>query len=77
MKDSPKPQKEVLIKLANYRMPFGRFANRRLVEIPEEYFIWFSNKGLPHGELGEYMSMMLEIKTNGLESLLTPLIKDK
>jgi len=73
MMDGTKLQGEILIKLANYRMPYGRFANRLLVEIPEEYFIWFSNKGFPQGELGEFMSMMLEIKTNGLEYLLTPL----
>ena len=68
-------QKETLIKLANYRMPFGKYADRLLVEIPERYFIWFSNKGFPEGELGEFMAMMLEIKTNGLEYLLRPLRK--
>lgn len=73
MKDGIELQGEILIKLANYRMPYGRYANRLLVEIPEEYFIWFSNKGFPQGELGEFMSMMLEIKTNGLEYLLAPL----
>ena len=62
-----------LIKLSNYRMPFGKYANRLLVEIPERYYIWFANKGFPEGELGEFMRMMLEIKTNGLEYLLTPL----
>ncbi len=66
-------QHQTLIKLANYRMPFGKYANRLLVEIPERYYIWFSNKGFPEGELGELMRMMLEIKTNGLEPLLTPL----
>ncbi len=68
-----KLQAETLIKLANYRMPFGRYATIRLIEIPEEYFIWFCRKGFPHGELGKFMSMMLEIKTNGLEHLLVPL----
>ncbi|MBT4090205.1 MAG: DUF3820 family protein [Deltaproteobacteria bacterium] len=70
-------QKETLIKLANYRMPFGRYADMLLVEIPEPYFIWFSNQGFPDGELGEYMAMMLEIKINGLEYLLTPLRKGR
>ncbi len=64
---------QTLIKLANYRMPFGKYSNRRLVEIPERYYIWFANKGFPEGELGEFMRMMLEIKTNGLEYLLSPL----
>ncbi len=66
--------KETLIKLANYRMPFGKYANTLLLEIPESYFIWFSNEGFPEGELGEFMAMMLEIKINGLEYLLSPLL---
>jgi len=61
------------LKLANYRMPFGKYSNRLLLEIPEEYLIWFSNKGFPEGELGLFMSMMLEIKVNGLEYLFDPL----
>ena len=73
MDDNPNLNHEILIKLANYRMPFGRFANRLLVEIPEEYYIWFSRKGFPEGELGKLMSMMLDIKTNGLEHLLLPI----
>ncbi len=68
--------KETLIKLANYRMPYGRYANRLLAEIPESYYIWYSRKGFPEGELGEYMRMILEIKTNGLEYLLSPLRKE-
>lgn len=73
MIDGTRLQGEILIRLANYRMPFGRFADRLLVEIPEEYYIWYSHKGFPQGELGEYMSMMLEIKINGLEYLLAPM----
>lgn len=64
---------EILIKLANYRMPFGRYADRLLTEIPEEYYLWFSKGGFPPGELGKLMAMMLEIKINGLEYLLDPL----
>ncbi len=70
---SDNQQQQTLIKLANYRMPFGKYADRLLVEIPERYYIWFANKGFPEGELGELMRMMLEIKTNGLEYLLAPL----
>ena len=75
MLKSSKQQKETLIKLANYRMPFGKYANRLLVDIPERYYIWFSHQGFPEGELGELMLMMLDIKTNGLEYLLNPLQK--
>ena len=65
----------ILVELANYRMPYGRFANKLLLEIPEEYYIWYRNKGFPKGKLGEFMSMMLEIKTNGLEKILYPFKK--
>ena len=63
-----------LEKLANARMPFGKYAGRRLVELPETYLLWFSQKGFPEGKLGQMMRSMLEIKTNGLEHLLEPLI---
>jgi len=77
MHDSSQFSGETFLKLAKYRMPFGKYANRLLLEIPEEYFIWFSNKGFPEGELGQFMSMMLEIKANGLEYLFDPLKKTK
>lgn len=66
---------QTLRQLANYRMPFGRYAGRLLHEIPEEYFLWFANKGFPEDELGYFMAMTLEIKTNGLEYLLKPLCR--
>ncbi len=64
-----------LEKLANMRMPFGRYAQRRLIDLPETYLIWFSHKGFPPGELGDMLRSVLEIKTNGLEYLLDPLKK--
>ncbi len=64
-----------LDELANMRMPFGKYSGRRLIELPETYLIWFSNKGFPKGKLGDMMRSVLEIKTNGLEYLLTPLKK--
>ena len=77
MNNSDQLSEETFLKLANYRMPFGKYVNKLLIEIPEEYFLWFSKKGFPAGELGLYMSMMLEIKTNGLEYLFDPFIKNK
>jgi uncharacterized protein len=62
-----------LLKLANYRMPFGKYNNCLLVDLPEPYFVWFANKGFPTGELGEMMRIVYEIKINGLEYLLKPL----
>jgi len=35
-------QKEHLIKLANMKMPFGKYSGRVLIDLPEEYLLWFA-----------------------------------
>ncbi len=65
---------EALIELANTKMPFGKYAGRYLVELPETYVLWFKGKGYPKGKLGDQLRVIEEIKTNGLEDLLRPLI---
>lgn len=64
------PQKEEFIKLANAKMPFGKFKNRLLLDLPEYYLVWYRNKGFPKGKLGEQMASIYEIKLNGLEDLI-------
>ena len=43
---------EHLLKIANTKMPFGKYAGRELIDLPEEYLLWFAQKGFPRGELG-------------------------
>jgi uncharacterized protein (DUF3820 family) len=62
-----------LLKLARYRMPFGKYEGSLLIDLPEPYVVWFSNKGFPAGELGKMMRIVHEIKVNGLEYLFEPL----
>jgi uncharacterized protein (DUF3820 family) len=69
----PELDKEVLVKLANMKMPFGKYRGRALIDLPEHYVVWFYNNGLPNGELGDLMGLLYEIKLNGLESLVRPL----
>lgn len=69
------PQKELLIELANTRMPFGKYKGQLLVQLPEPYLVWFEQKGFPNGKLGNQLRLMYEIKVNGLERLVTPFIK--
>jgi len=64
-----------LIDLANMRMPFGKFKGLLLVEVPEPYYVWYRSKGFPQGKLGNQMQLMYEIKVNGLEHLIRPLVK--
>ena len=66
---------QMLVKLANMRMPFGKYEGRVLMDLPEPYLLWFQNKGFPPGELGQLMALLLEIQVNGLEELLVPLRK--
>lgn len=54
-------------------MPFGKYQGRFLIDLPEEYLLWFSGKEFPEGELGELMALCLEIKREGLTYLITPL----
>lgn len=64
-----------LLKLAQWRMPYGRYAGRLLIDLPEPYVVWYHSKGLPDGELGELLGLLYEIKLNGLEKLVRPLKK--
>ncbi|SDM82319.1 DUF3820 family protein [Kriegella aquimaris] len=70
------PDKRKLLELAYYRMPFGKFKGRYLVDLPEPYLIWFKQKGFPQGKLGNLLEAMLEIKINGLEPLIYRIQKD-
>jgi uncharacterized protein len=63
-----------LVKLANARMPFGKYEGCLLIEIPEHYLVWYRQKGFPTGKLGQQLEQILEIKINGLEKLIYPLI---
>jgi len=65
---------QALVRLANTRMPFGKYAGRLLLDLPEAYVLWFANKGYPKGELGASLAAMNEIKANGMEALLRPLV---
>ncbi|MEZ4454230.1 MAG: DUF3820 family protein [Nannocystaceae bacterium] len=64
----------ILLELAEARMPFGKYQGRRLMHLPEAYLVWFTREGLPAGRLGQQLALVLEIKTNGLESLVEPLL---
>lgn len=68
-------EKQHLLKLATMPMPFGKYAGRVLVDLPEEYLLWFAHQGFPRGELGLLLELALEVKSNGLEDILRPLRK--
>ncbi|MCD6112790.1 MAG: DUF3820 family protein [Bacteroidales bacterium] len=75
MNNTPIFDKQHLLKLANTKMPFGKYKGYYLVNIPETYFVWFKSKGFPQNSIGNLLEEMYEIKLNGLEELIKPLIK--
>jgi len=66
---------EILIDLVTKRMPYGKYKNSFICDIPEHYLIWLSRQGFPEGKLGMWLSTMYEIRLNGLEYLLVELKK--
>lgn len=66
---------EILKQAINTSMPFGKYAGRKLIELPEPYLVWFHQQGFPKGKLGEQLALLYEIKLNGLEAMLAPLIE--
>lgn len=73
IKVSPDPAD--LLKLAEARMPFGKYAGTRLIDLPDRYVVWFAQKGFPEGELGRMLQAVYEIKLNGLEYLFNQIKK--
>lgn len=67
---------QALLDAVNQTMPFGKYAGQKLLHLPEYYLVWFAQQGFPEGKLGQQMALVHEIKVNGLESLLQPLLKD-
>ena len=68
-------QNSFLSELATYRMPFGKYQNQLICDLPEHYLVWYHRKGFPPGKLGMMLNTMYEIRLNGLEYLLAPFRK--
>ena len=67
------PDPKILQQLVTMKMPFGKYKERLLCDLPVSYLEWFEQKGFPTGNLGILLQTIYEIKLNGLESLLNPL----
>ncbi|MEQ8474438.1 MAG: DUF3820 family protein [Marinoscillum sp.] len=65
--------KNILLELTTFRMPFGKYKGILICDLPETYLVWFHSKGFPNGKLGMLLSTMYEIRLNGLEHLITRL----
>ncbi|MBS1626872.1 MAG: DUF3820 family protein [Bacteroidetes bacterium] len=67
------PQSEILLQLVKTPMPFGKYKNVLICNLPVAYLEWFQRKGFPKTKLGLLLQTMYEINLNGLGYLLEPL----
>jgi uncharacterized protein (DUF3820 family) len=67
------PDPELLMALVTMKMPFGKYKDTVLCNLPVSYLEWFQREGWPKGKLGMLLATIYEIKINGLEKLLDPL----
>ena len=67
------PDSGLLLQLVSMKMPFGRYKNTILCDLPVSYLEWFQRKGFPDGKLGMLLQTIYEIKLNGLEGILKPI----
>ncbi len=67
------PHPQILLQLVTMKMPFGKYKNTILCNLPVSYLEWFNRKGFPKGKLGVLLGTIYEIKLNGLDNLLEPL----
>jgi uncharacterized protein (DUF3820 family) len=72
--ETPGLNPEILQELVVAKMPFGKYKDSVLCNIPVSYLEWMHrNGGFPKGKLGMQLATLYEIKINGLEDLLRPL----
>jgi uncharacterized protein (DUF3820 family) len=66
---------QFLIDLAKMKMPFGKYKDRYLIDLPEHYLIWYKNKGFPNGKIGKQLESVYELQLNGLEYIVKEIRK--
>jgi uncharacterized protein (DUF3820 family) len=65
-----RPDPGILLALVQTRMPYGKYKGTLLCDIPVSYLEWMQQNGMPAGKLGMMLNSVLEIKMNGLTSIL-------
>jgi uncharacterized protein (DUF3820 family) len=59
--------------LVTHVMPYGKYKDRLLADLPGHYLGWFAREGFPKGQLGRLLALMYELDHNNLRMLLDPL----
>lgn len=66
-----------ILRLVRAKMPFGKYKDRYIVDIPVHYLEFLARDGFKDDTLGQYLSTMHEIKINGIEKVLEPFIRER
>lgn len=69
------PDAGILLQLVVTKMPYGKYKDVLLCNLPVAYLEWLQRKGFPKGKMGMMLATVYEIKINGLMYLLEPLKK--
>ncbi|PSJ47605.1 hypothetical protein C7H85_01875 [Zobellella endophytica] len=64
-----------LLSIVRQPMPFGKYKGMALLRLPMAYLCWLERKGWPAGSLGERLALVYELKLNGLDQGLYPLLE--
>jgi len=67
------PDPTLVLKLLDTPMPFGKYQGRMIIDLPEDYLLWFQRKGFPSGEIGHLLQLALEIDISGSINLVKSL----
>lgn len=62
-----------LRRLVETKMPFGKYQDRLIADLPGHYLGWFAQQGFPKGDLGQLLALMYELDHNDLRHLLDPI----
>lgn len=69
--EQPSINPEILKEICKTKMPFGKYKDFILADLPIAYLEWFLRQGgFPKGKLGMQLATIYEIKLNGLEDIL-------
>jgi len=50
-----KPDPNFLLQLAKTKMPYGKYKDTFLIDLPEHYLVWYRNKGFSKGKIGQFL----------------------
>ncbi|WP_447641569.1 MULTISPECIES: DUF3820 family protein [Chitinophagaceae] len=61
----------ILNEIVRVKMPFGKYKDTLVCDLPVNYLEWFVRKGgFPKGKLGMLLETVYTIKLNGLDEII-------